>query len=219
MNDINPPTSFYKITGNSSIESIKKQLLRSQCTHADLNEALSVVLLLKTILQNQTENSQIIPSLTVHAIVSYSRCFNSSYSFPLDPNIFDDKIEGDPGRDGAISERRFHYLIMNYRNKHIAHSDDFLKAGDVGGAFINSEFGIAPLLARRVPHEDLNFYNCLERLCRKALLKLEDRIHKTSNKLIECLKSGDAQLTTEELQVVPIPLNINAKEMWGLNES
>lgn len=217
--------SFYEIKGNAHVEKIKKQILRLMVTKGDL-EITDRILgeILSLIGQEPKVSETIMQSLTAYAIVSYTRCFNSSYSFPLSPNFYDDStISQDTNTtrsdEKEISEKMFHFLLMNYRNKHIAHSDDFLKSGVVGGCKVGNDFGVAPLIASRVPIEDIVFYNSMGRLNHKALVYIEEKLKLTQNILLELLKAGTAMITNEEAKLIPIPLEVDALKMWGLKES
>ncbi len=161
--------------------------------------------------------------MTVCAIVSYSRCFNSSFSYTLSPDFFDNTTLSSRATESAeekeITERMFHNLVMNYRNKHIAHSDDFLKSGTVGACRFGNAFAIAPLIASRIPQEDVSFYNSLGRLTSKALGNVEARLKSAQEKLLSLLQSGQAKISNRESKLVPIPLEVGALEMWGLTET
>ncbi|MBS1960411.1 MAG: hypothetical protein JST80_13120 [Bdellovibrionales bacterium] len=220
---ISDQMAFYEITGDDQVEKIKKQILRLMVTQQDLGMTESVLKeTLNLLNQGDQINQVIIQSMTVCAIISYTRCFNSSYSYPLSPDIYDSSISG-PATANAdetqVSEKQFHFLIMNYRNKHIAHSDDFLKSGIVGGAMIGDEYAVAPLIASRVPSENKNFYNSMGRLNSKALAHVGNKLKQTQDKLLELLKSGKATITAKEATLTPIPLEVDALKMWGLSES
>lgn len=219
----NGQTAFYEIAGDDQVEKIKKQILRLMVTQQDLGMTDSVLKEILNLLNQGTQiNQVIIQSMTVCAIISYTRCFNSSYSFPLSPDIYDSSISDlahENTNETQISEKQFHFLIMNYRNKHIAHSDDFLKSGIVGGGIIGGEYAVAPLIASRVPFEDKNFYNSMGRLNSKALAQVGNKLQQAQEKLIEFLKSGKATITTNQATLTPLPLKVDALKMWGLNES
>lgn len=214
---------FFKISGNDQVEKIKKQILRLMITKSDLETTDQVLHSIVNLIDTNTPDiSRAIQSMTVHAIISYTRCFNSAYSFPLNHDIYNDTFEQKtPPRVGEqeVSERMFHSLIMNYRNKHIAHSDDFLKSGEVGGAQTEHGFGIAPFIASRVPHEGRDFYCSLGRLTQKASAKIQERLNEAQQKLLTMLQNGTARITDEPANVTPIPLEVNVLNMWGLTES
>ena len=219
----NSQTAFYEISGDEQVEKIKKQILRLMVTQQDLGMTDSVLKeILALLSKGTTINQIIIQSMTVCAVISYTRCFNSSYSFPLSPDIYDNSISGPAPvntNETQITEKQFHFLIMNYRNKHIAHSDDFLKSGAVGGGIIGGEYVVAPLIASRVPFEDSNFYNSMGRLNSKALVQVGNKLKQAQDKILEFLKSGRATITTKEATLTPIPLEVDTLKMWGLSES
>lgn len=150
------------------------------------------------------------------AVIGYTRCFNSKFSRPLDHSIFDNTLPGGQSPSPQdMTERMFHNLIMNYRDKHIAHSDDFLKAGTVGGCRQGDSYGVAPVLAGRVPHEDRAFYEGLHRLVIKAHRVASERLNDLNTRLLQHLQEGTARLTDQPSQVTPIPLEVDPLTMWG----
>jgi hypothetical protein len=215
---------FFEIDGDRQVEKIKKQILRLFITKQDLEATTHTLAEIIKLLRQPTQVSPVvIQSMTVCAIISYSRCFNSSFSYTLSPNFFDNTTLTNRATESAdekeITERMFHNLVMNYRNKHIAHSDDFLKSGTVGARRLGNDFAIATLIASRVPQEDISFYNSLSRLTSKALGHVEARLKSAQEKLLSRLQSGQAKISNRESKLVPIPLEVDALEMWGLKET
>lgn len=205
-----------KIIGPAQVEQIKLQILRAHITNQDLAYCLRTIEYLIQTLRRPTDNV-VIESLTANAVISYTRCFNSEFSFSLSADIYENVLPSGSSSD-QVTERQFHNLIMNYRNKHIAHSDDFLKAMIVGGVNLNGEYGVGPITAIRVLHEDENFYTSIGRLAQKAIQVVATRSNGLQQKLIELLQAGTATLTTEDATITPIPLGISPQELWGLSE-
>lgn len=215
---------FFEIDGDRQVEEIKKQILRLLITKQDLEATTNTLVEIIRLLRQPTPVSAVvIQSMTVCAIVSYSRCFNSSFSYTLSPDFFDNTnlTNGvtESANEKEITERMFHNLVMNYRNKHIAHSDDFLKSGTVGACRLGNDYGIAPFIASRVPHEDISFYNSLGRLTSKALGQVEARLKSAQEKLLSLLQNGQAKISNRESKLVPLPLEVDTLEMWGLTET
>lgn len=208
-------SSMNKIIGSVRVEKIKEQILRASITLQDLSYSVRTINYLCRHLNNADDI--VIESLTANAVVAYTRCFNSEFSYSLSADIFENSLPAETSA-GQISERQFHYLIMNYRNKHIAHSDNFLKAMTVGGALINGQYAVGPITAVRVLKEEMDFYHSLSRLAAKAQEVVSDRLSNLQNKLTELLQTGEATLSSESASITPIPLGVSPQELWGLSE-
>lgn len=210
--------AFYKIDGDEQIQTIKRKIVALVATTTDLEQALSFV---NFIIKNYNDlkmekNHILLAALTSNAIVAYARCFISGFSHTLDHSLFNDTLTENSTSD-QISERDFHRLIMNYRKKHIAHTDDFMKAYDVGGSYINENLALLPTYATRITIEEPDFYQTLQKLAMKALEQSKKKKQLKIDKLITLINEGKGKLTTEEMKLTPIASDITPQEMWGLH--
>ena len=76
-----------------------------------------------------------------------------------------------------------------------------------------------PLISMRAPREDKIFYASLIRLTEKAHRHASSRLEDLQKKLLGMLIEKEAQITNVASHVVPIPLDVDPLEMWGLSES
>lgn len=210
--------SLCKIKGDSKIEKMKERIWRIHLNIGSLGRALETLKRVWNEFQKAEDQRDImlLESLTFYAVVEYTKCFNSELSDKLDPNIFSDYLPDSAG-PADLSEREFHGLVMNYRNMHLVHSDKLLKVADTGGIrFPNSDFGIGPIIATRSYREELEFYGALNSLVKKALEEATRRQNVAQQRLMDSIKVGEAVITDEEIQIVPISSNLTPRELWGL---
>ncbi len=210
--------SLCKIKGDQKIEKIKERIWRIHLNVGSLERTLHTLKRIWDEFQKPADqqDGMILEALTFYAVVEYTKCFNSELSDKLDPVIFSDQLPQNPD-PAQLSEREFHNLIMNYRNMHLVHSDRLLKVADTGGIkLVNSDFAVGPLTATRSYREDTHFYGALNALVTKALGETSKRIQVAQQKLIDAIKSGEAIITDEPIQLIPISDQATPREMWGL---
>lgn len=210
--------SLCKIKGDQKIEKIKERIWRIHLNVGSLERTLHTLKRIWDEFQKPADqqDGMILEALTFHAVVEYTKCFNSELSDKLDPVIFSDQLPQNPD-PAQLSEREFHNLIMNYRNMHLVHSDRLLKVADTGGIkLVNSDFAVGPLTATRSYREDIHFYGALNALVTKALGETSKRIQVAQQKLIDAIKSGEAIITDEPIQLIPVSDQATPREMWGL---
>lgn len=210
--------SLCKIKGDQKIEKIKERIWRIHLNVGSLERTLHTLKRIWDEFQKPADqqDGMMLEALTFYAVVEYTKCFNSELSDKLDPVIFSDQLPQNPD-PAQLSEREFHNLIMNYRNMHLVHSDRLLKVADTGGIkLVNSDFAVGPLTATRSYREDIHFYGALNALVTKALGETSKRIQVAQQKLIDAIKSGEAIITDEPIQLIPISDQATPREMWGL---
>lgn len=204
---------LYKIKGDNNVKSLIIRLGKMQLTITNLEQAERV---LNTITHNyqQFAKQQILSSFTIDAIMSYARCFIDGYGFKLSHSIFNNNLRPQAASN-EITERDFHNLIINYRHKHLGHSDILLTVVGVGACKLDNEvIAVSPVVCSRVPHEDIEFYKDHLKLVIKAKQHLQPQLLRGLNELKTLIENGDAEITTEVLEFTPIPND--AKKMWGL---
>ncbi len=166
--------------------------------------------------QEDQRDSLFLEALTFYSVVEYTKCFNSDFSDKLDSNVFSDALP-DNASPSDLSEREFHNLVMNYRNMHLAHAGRLLKVSETGGIKLaNGDFGIGAIVATRSYREEFYFYSGLNALAVKALSEAQRRALAAQQKLMDLIRNGEAKITDEILNIIPIPESLTPREMWGL---
>lgn len=160
-------------------------------------------------------HNDFIELLTIEAVMLYSRCFKSSFAGRMDGQIFNHILQG--GVENEVTEREFHKMIISIRDKAIAHTDDFLLVSEVGVVTNNDEKSFSFLSAKRRTIEDQNFYQQFSMLTDKATTHLKNEIEDLSVILREFLNLNQIEETDIDLQLIPIPDNVSARRMWGLD--
>lgn len=199
------------------LRGLKDRYLKSQVTIGDLEKLLE--LSKRAVEMCEINNSDAdLEALTAYIIIIYGRCFNSKFNLPPPQRGLRDELpEG--AKEDTLTEAEFHQLLLNYRNGHIAHADDFLKKYEVGGCITgDGQIGIVPLIAARVPIEDRNFYIGVHKVVSKWLTNSQERQKKFFNEIVAYIESGTIIVTDEPLKITPIPSNESPRTMWNLPE-
>lgn len=206
------------ISGDQKIEKLKEKIWRIQLSVGSLQQTLEILKRIWDEFQKPDDQRDVmfLESLTFYAVVEYTKCFNSELAEKLDPTIFNDNLPENP-TPADLSAREFHGLIMNYRNMHLVHSDRLLKVAETGGMKLpDGDFGVGPVTATRSYREDLSFYGGLNSLATTALQEALRRREVAQQRLITAIKAGDAIITDQAVQLVPISGQMTPREMWGL---
>lgn len=154
--------------------------------------------------------------LTIQLIVIYARCFNSKFNMSPPLTGVSDVLPQDSD-ENTITEKEMHTILLSYRDKHVAHSDDFLKAYDVGGLRLNDgTIGIVPLVATRICAEDKHFYQSVGILSKKLLENCKSRQARTLKRIVELVQTGECKITDEGMMITPLPENKSSRELWQL---
>ncbi len=211
--------SFKKISGSKRVDGLKLNLIKKNVTKHDLEIVIKTTAYIINNLNSKIE-SLIIESMTCLSIVAYARCFGSSgLGYAISKSIYDhdlEKIEHDQIIGQAnVTEREFHDSIMNYRNKHIAHSDDFLKSFDVGGCYDgDNNIGLGPVCAFRTLTENREFYRNLQKLANKALNHIQIKMNIDTQEIIKSIQNKECVITNDNIQLMPV--KSDALKMWGI---
>lgn len=216
--DMQKEQPICKISGSETVEHIKKRMWRIQLNLATLEKVQKTIARINLELSKPEgqRDYEIIEAFTCYAVIEYTKCFNSDISDKLNDSIFSDFLPPEASPND-LSEREFHNLIMNYRNQHLAHSGKLLKVADAGGIKLpNGNFVVSAVVATRSYQEESAFYNGLNALTSKAHLESNRRLSDASKKLIEKINEGEASITNEPIQLVPISDQITPREMWDL---
>jgi hypothetical protein len=209
------------------IEKMKKQVCKYSSGSLLLNNALKCIIFIKqyrNVIDERIDkkNEGIafnIINATIAAITYYCSCFNENEDLIiLDESIFSDKENNHDIYSNQLSEREYHKLIMNYRNRIIAHNVNFAGGLMDVGVFFDGSYKVIPLNTKRVPLESINFYNAFENLVNKSLISLESKQEKVCNKLEKYISENKIIITNEEIQLMPIPRDdiLPNKKFWGL---
>ena len=158
----------------------------------------------------------LLEALTFYAVVEYTKCFNSDLGDKLDLGICEDNLPINPG-PADLSAREFHTLIMKYRNEHLVHSDRLLKVADTGGMkFSTGDYAVGSVVATRSYREGVSFYGSLNSLTTTALQEAIKRREAGQQRLMAALKTGEAIVSDETIQLMPISDELTPREMSGL---
>jgi hypothetical protein len=204
---------LYKIEGNKKVKSIIRRIEQLQLSIINLEQVQKV---LSTVINNYQPftEQQILPSFTIDAIITYAKCFVDGNGFKISHTLFNNGLRPEAASN-EISERDFHNLIMNYRHKHLAHSDTLLTVIGVGGCkFDDGRIAVGPVVGLRVPIEDIIFYKNFTLLVIKAKQHLLPQLQHGLNELTALIQQGEAKITNEILEFKPI--SDDAKKTWGL---
>ncbi len=203
---------FCKIQGDERVNKAIINAKKFQFTFLNLNEVETI---LNAIIKNleHYKSEQVLSSLTKDAIITYAKCFIDGYGYRLSHSLFDDKLRPDAFAN-EITERDFHNLVMNYRHKHIAHSDTLLTEIDIGACWLeNGILAVCPVIVSRISTEDIDFYSNFRKLVMTAKQKLDSQMQYISNELTTLIQNGNGQVTNEVLKLKPVR---DVKSMWGL---
>lgn len=156
---------------------------------------------------------QVIEALARHTIVEYTKNFNSDNSVTFDAKIFPDNLPQDV-YVYQISLREFHYFIMKYRSKHIAHSDIYVDTGWARDA--SGEIEIVPFIGWDDFYDNPLFYRQLQALCIRGLDESIQRIHGVSKELMKLKETGQAKFIDEDIPPRKSNKGIPIRELWKL---
>jgi len=204
---------------NTEIEKMKLQLCKNSSGIGALEYAMQCVNFAKKKLYDldNDETKFSISNSTATSIIYYASCFNTNNDLIiLDKSVFSDEAKNNDPNSDQLSEREYHQLIMNYRNRILAHNLNF--AGglmDVGVVQFKEAYEVITLCTSRAPIESLNFYNAFENLINKSISALQNKNEKITKRIQMHIMDGNIVISDEEIALIPIP-DIPTKKFWGL---
>lgn len=202
-----------------NLKGLRDRYLKGQVTINDLEKLMELSTRAIGMCDDHSPaNKHNLEAVTAYIIVIYGRCFNSKFNLPPPLRGIQDNLpEG--AKEEELSASEFHQLLINYRNGHIAHADDFLKKYEVGGCLTHEgQIGVVPLIASRVPLEEKSFYTSIQKISSKLLINSQKRQTKFFNEIVEHIKSGNVTITKEPLAIIPIPSDQTTRNIWNLPE-
>ncbi|RHX84222.1 hypothetical protein [Leptospira stimsonii] len=185
---------LYKIDFNSKNEKIKTKLVRYNFTYQSLLRSLRNNNYLIDKINFSDSPDLILEAVSIASIIAYSSSFNSNFGIKVPDTIFSQNALFENG-EKKITEIEFHKSILAYRNQHIAHIGDKHKFGDVG--YIGNEITLVP--AQRKFVEEVIFYKGLNKLIKKIIPWLEEKITDNRKKISDAIASGEVTILDEKL--------------------